>query len=367
MKVLIPFLNGSLRADKAIEKAQEKADEIILLYTFPAGFAPEISFQKLLFIALCGNYALNYAEEKLSGKAVKKIFRFGDELAEIEKTFKEEKCGLVILEAWHPRELEIVDKLDLPKLTILERAEFPYAPLKCKAAKPKAIGGFGEKPLDQILWSVVGKGEKPTPSYPVMPQDWENSLSGPFSSLFLSVGLIYEKELLETILLQGKTPKSENRFLNLSRRLYVLLKYKTPPKPKKQEWWAEKKNLGGEIKPWCIRELIKKMKETAYLTNEERFFVVSFLGHHFHLQSSSIISLFKKHLADYEPKIAAYNTYQVLGLLDSHSYVVSDRFARTHDLCVHCDKYYGYCALERYYRDWVSKQSARGVEKLASF
>ena len=374
MKVLLPFLNGSLRAEEAIEKAGEKGDEIILLYVFPTGITPKISFQKLLFIALCGNYILNYAEAKLVGKKVKKIFRYGNELEEIRKVFEDENCGLLIIEGWHPRELEIVEKLDGPKITIMKRAEFPHAHLKCEKTKPVELIGFGKKPLDKILWQVYTgerkkekKGTKPTPGYPIMPEDWENALSGGFSSIFLSVGLIYERELLENILPLGKTPLNENRFLNLSRRLYVLMKYKEPPKPKKDEWWADKDEFEKEIKPWCIQKLIKKMEETGYLTNEERFFVTSFLGHHFHLHSASILKLFQEKLIDYEPKIAAYNVYNVLGLLDSHPYVVSDRFARTNDLCLHCDNYYGYCALQRYYREWVSRQSARGVERLTSF
>jgi len=372
MKLLVPFLTGSLRADKAIEKAKEKAgkeDEIILLYTFPATYSKKISFEKLLFTSLCGNYILNYAEAKLSKKKTRKIFRIGDECDEIEKVFKDEGCELMIIEAWHPREIEIVENINLPKITFLKNPEFPHTKIKREKTKSIEPKDFGKKPLDKILWSIFGdkSSKKPTPNYPIMPGDWENSLTGPYSSIFLLVGLIYEKELLEQILIQGKTPENENRFLNIGRRLYVLLKYRDRPKPKKKEWWADKHELDPEINPWCIRDLIKKMRKTAYLTNEERFFVTSFLGHHFHLHSKSILSLFRRHILDYEPKIAAYNVYAILGLLDSHPYVVSDRFARTHKLCLHCDKYYGYCSLERYYREWVSQLSSRGVEKLTKF
>jgi len=367
MKALLPFLNGSLRADEAIQKAKEKADEIVLLYILPSSITPTISFQKLLFIALCGNYILNYAEEQLLGKKIKKIFLYGDELTEIKKTFTQESCELLIIEGWHPRELKIIEQIELPKITILKRAEFPHTPIEYKKAKSMPLKDFGHEPLDKILWKIHNSGEKPTPEYPIMPEDWENSLTSSYSSIFLSVGLIYEKDLLENILLIGKNPENENRFLNIARRIYVLLKYRNIPKPKQKEWWADKTTLSREIKPWCIRELIKKMESNAYLKNEERFFVASFLGHHFHLHSSSILSLFEKNLIDYEPKIAAYNVYNILGLLKSHPYVVSDRFARTHELCLHCDNFYGYCALERYYREWVSIQSATDLKRLSDF
>ena len=78
MKILLPFLNGSLRAEQAIKKAKERAgkeDEIILLYTFPSGIAKKASFPKQLFIALCGNYILNYAEGRLKTQKTKKIFQ----------------------------------------------------------------------------------------------------------------------------------------------------------------------------------------------------------------------------------------------------------------------------------------------------
>lgn len=367
MKLLLPLLNGSLRADQAISKAGEKGDEIVLLYTLPAGLAPKVSFQKLLFIALCGNYILNYAEEKLLGKKVTKLFRYGDEAAEIQNTFRQENCELTIIEGWHPREINLIEALDLPKITILKRAEFPHFPHPHSTGKPLQLKDFGKKPLDQLLWGLNNKGKKPTPEYPLMPEDWENSLEGPFSSVFLAIGLIYEKELMEKILSRGKTQDNEGRFRNFSRRIHVLLKYSQPPIPKKKEWWAERDTLDKDIKPWCIKELLKKMENNAYLNNEERFFVTSFLGHHFHLRAQSIVKLFERNLIDYEPKIAVHNIYQILGLLDSHPYVVSDRFARTHNLCLHCDKYYGYCALEKYYREWVSRQSAKGVEKLSNF
>lgn len=380
MKILLPFLNGSLRADRAIAKAGEKAeegDELVLLYIFPAAYSKKVSFEKLLFTCLCGNYILNYAEEKLKHKKsknikIKKLFRIGDECDEIKAAFSNEACELMIIEAWHPRELQIVENISLPKITFLKSPEFPHTKIGCEPAKPAPLEEFGKEPLDQILWKIYSNSnkkspKKPTPDYPIMPADWEASLTGRYSSIFLLLGMVYEKELLEQILLLGKSQENENRFLNISRRLYVLLKYKDRPKPKKKEWWAEKEEISDEIKPWCIRELLKKMRESAYLSNEERFFITSFLGHHLHIYSKAILALFRKFLIDYEPKIAAYNVYQVLGLLDSHPYVVSDRFARTHSLCLHCDKYYGYCALDRFYKEWVSKQSARGVEKLSNF
>jgi len=98
MKVLLPLLNGSLRADRAIEKAKRLGDQITISYALPSRFLSHFSYPKLLFFALCGNYAMNYAQEKLLPKKAKKVFLVGDEESEIASLAKAENCGLLIAE-----------------------------------------------------------------------------------------------------------------------------------------------------------------------------------------------------------------------------------------------------------------------------
>ncbi|MFH1786985.1 MAG: hypothetical protein ABH829_05040 [archaeon] len=369
MRALVPLFPCSSRAEKAAEKAKSNADEVVLAYLLPAKYAKVFSFTKFLFYGLCGNYALNYLEEKMPPAKVKKIMLYGDQKAEILRAFKREKCDVVIAEAWQQKEYNILREVstEVPTITIFRRGSFSYAQGSATPAVSREVKGFGKEPLDEILWSLYSKdnltAKKPQPEPPVMPDDWVRAFkTGEFLSIFFRTGLIFEKDMLDSLLEREPEQDTYDLLKKLAHRMYVLLKFKSPPEPNLLEWWAETSALPDDHGA-CASSLLEKMERIGHLSNHERVFLASYLGCLRGVNSKSILRLFEHNLIDHEPKISAFNTYQILGLFSGKPYVVSDNYARAHGICKGCEREGQPCRIQMLYLKWLEKERRHAREK----
>ncbi|MFC1455137.1 hypothetical protein ACFLQI_03565, partial [Candidatus Undinarchaeota archaeon] len=278
--------------------------------------------------------------------------------------FNSENCDVVISETWQQKEYNILLEIskEVPTITIFRRGGFSYTPGILNKPKSIKLSDFGTVPVDELLWGIYSKEnsvkEKPNVDIQIMPEDWQRAANdGTFISTLFRCGLIFEKDFLDSLIQKKPDSKFYFLFKKIAHRLYILLKFDKKPEPKKEEWWAETDEIPSEFSP-CAEELIKKMKSTGHLINEERVFMASYLGCLRGVSSDSILKMFERHLLDYEPKISAFNTYQILGLFSENPYVVSDSYVRTHNMCKNCEETGKICTLQRDYLVWMEKSKA---------
>lgn len=367
MKVLVPLLLGCLRAEAAVKKAEEMGDEIVLCFVLPAEYTGQVSYPKLLFWALCGNWALTHYQARLK-KQAKVVFRYGSIPQQLKKVFEVEGCDVVVLESWGLEHQKLINQLNLPIVTIFKTPQFnTHLPKGGKVLPVSPEKVYGQDPIDEYVWDIYSQVNdikfRPPVDFGFMPEDWTRAFGeGLALDLYLQLGFFSDRDFLLNLLNRRAAKRiSEQDFERLlkdfAHRAYILLKYDEPPKPAKEEWWAKRTSVNEhKIEDWCVRHVLKKLHTSGHLNNPEFVFITSTLSHHLKIKHDAILSIFEKHMLGYEPVIAAYNVLHITGLLEEHGYVVSDRYARTHGLCQHCDKYYGHCNMERRYAEWVASQ-----------
>jgi len=379
MKVLVPLLLGCLRAEEAIKKAESMGDEIVLCFVLPAQHTTRVSYPKMFFWSLCGNWALTHYQNAIK-KPVKILFKHGSISSQLKKVFESEQCDVIVLESWDLEHQKLVKHLNVPVITIFKTPQFNFHPLDGDKVVPVSTEKiYGQHSLEEYTWDIYSKANKekfrPQVDFKFMPEDWERAFdSGLGLEIYLQLGFFSDHDFLLHLLNRHAAKKlSESDFDKLlkqfAHRAHILLQYNEPLKPMREESWATRTTINEhKIEDWCIRAVLKKLHTSGSLNNEEFVFLTSVLSHHLSIKHDAILSHFERHLLGYEPIVTSYNVLHISGLLKEHGYVVSDRYARTHNLCQHCDKYYGHCNMEKRYSNWTASQEhAPKAKRLTDF